>query len=100
MSDNTTTSWGTNSGRTLPDGASATYNIGISPLFLGRSGNKSGSEVIGGRARDANLYAGGLSSTGGTQVLSVYEQYVWPSRSDGMRMYALSLRCLVSTNNG
>ncbi len=99
--DNTIVNWGSNRGITLPDGAGATYNIGLAPIFFERAGSTHSehtSNSVFGRGPEGTL----LSSTskGPSFAYRLIFNTGATSPSYHFRGYAFSLRCLVSTNNG
>ena len=94
-------SWTANSGITLPDGEEATYNVGLSPFFFSRAGSNGYERMFYGRGRSTSIFASNIGTKGSRYSLDAQLIAIWPSRNDGgASIYALSLRCLVSTNNG
>ncbi len=92
-----------NHGITLPSNVNALYNIGLSPLFITRTGRPGTSleTYIMWRGRSNFAWSTTVSPfwSNGPYYISNYNGDIYPSDMN-MRTFAHSLRCLVSTNNG
>ena len=106
VSDDSSITQQTNSGVTLPNEETATYNIGLSPLFINRIGfGAIGEEPAANRDRNIHdrgqdsFIASSVSSNPSRIYFAIITDYnVTPSYKYDRRL-AYSLRCLVSTNN-
>ena len=97
MSDNVNVEYhyDVNIGITLPDGQDAIYNAGLTPLFYTRNGYIQAEDIeLIGQGEAGFAWSGTLSFH-----LSVSELDIRPSHSNP-NFLIISLRCLVSTNNG
>ena len=104
MSDEPATDLGydANIGVTLPDGKNASYNSKLSPLFANNNGrnNPSGGGAMIYRGSSSYYWTGTASPRNGSYLLQLDLDQILPLHNwSNNRLYTLSLRCLVSTNN-
>ena len=110
MSDeNKDSDWNANAGISLPLMSNATHNPNLSPLFYNKSGSSeiwagaSLSKSLGGRGADGYYWSSIVMHTSAhpnyNKHLYVSFWTVRPSARNA-DFYVMSLRCLVSTNNG
>ena len=100
--DKATNEFNANIGITLPDNNDATYNSGLSPIFIFRPGGSwLNDRIIGGRGLGIGFWS--MNARWSTQAYHSGikgDAMFYPSDRNSRADYALSLRCLVSTNNG
>lgn len=100
MSDNTTNSWTSNLGITLPDRTDATHNLALSPLYGARSGGNDWRIMVAQNiGREWYLYSSTSHGSETSYRLNSGPSSLYPSRFDGYRSNTTSLRYLVSTIN-
>ncbi len=101
MSDDPGTSqFNIGTGVSLPDGEDATYNAGLTPLYMGRTGTIgfTWTQEFLGRGSEAPFWS---SITRGTE--NAYRGFTTASinsLSAHSKLLGQPFRCLVSTNNG
>ncbi len=87
-------------GVTLPDGINSTHNVGLSPLFMLRGAViLIGDTALINRALEGDLWSSISKNTRQAYRFIYFSGTLKPNDSY-FRELSLSLRCLVSTNNG